>query len=82
MRQVVAFNRQTEQLLKLDKRDLVSISGPVAVNEWESSGKTQRKIQVACQDIIATRLTRLGGGKKNFLMPLRCGWTIKGSFIR
>ncbi len=61
---LVAFNKVADQLLKLSKGDLLSVSGDLKINEWQGNDGAQRKIQIVVQDLVANKVTRPGGRKK------------------
>lgn len=64
---LVAFNKVADQLLKLDKGELLSVSGDLKINEWQTNEGTQRKVQIVVQDIVSNKVTRPGGRKKKVI---------------
>jgi len=61
---VIAFGKVAELLLRQKKGELISVSGRVQLNCYESKGEQRRQLQIVCDSVVSARSVRPGGGKK------------------
>jgi single-strand DNA-binding protein len=62
---VVAFGRAAEQLCRLSKGDLLSVSGRLQVNRWrDREGAEREQLQVIADSIVSAKTVRPGGGRR------------------
>ncbi len=64
---ILAFGRVAEDLLRLQKGDMVSASGRIQRSSWTASdGEKREQLQIVADSLISSRTVRPpGGGRKH-----------------
>ena len=61
---LIAFARQADELARMKKGDLLTVSGKLQVNQWNKDGEEKKQLQIVVDAIVSARTTRPAGRTK------------------